>query len=211
MMVPLMLPEAPPTDFQLKMKPTLLAIVSLQSGTALCRILVGDIWGGLSDVMVAVIGGYAVAETSVTYTLYYGVGCALNCFFDIAGLCMRFARFKAGYFDLDRPFLYNLASFSLLAATMAALLGALVCFFIWRDFKQCAGELAPIAPFYGAPAASFGSFAPPPAPGSAQTLPNQALSTSGSFDAFSGPGYRLHDPRPPSIDNLPPAPRMSYS
>mmetsp|Transcript_18375 Transcript_18375/g.58326 ORF Transcript_18375/g.58326 Transcript_18375/m.58326 type:complete len:219 (+) Transcript_18375:77-733(+) len=217
MMVPLMLPEAPPTEFQLRMKPALMAIVALQGTAAFCRILAGDLWGGLSGSMIAIIGGFAVGEMSITYVVYYGVGCALNCVFDTAAASVRCARLKLSFFDLDRPFLFNLLSFGLLSAAVSTLLGAIVSYAIWRDFRQCAGELSP---FYGAAAASvglgpgagqaggnqqfgsYGSLGPGPAP--------RSLSTSGSIDAFSGPGYRLHDNRPGSIDNLPPAPRMSY-
>ena len=49
-------PGKAPTGFQLKMKPFLLALVALQGFLAILRLVVGDVWGGISDCIVAGLG-----------------------------------------------------------------------------------------------------------------------------------------------------------
>lgn len=205
-MVALWMPEGPPTEFQLKMKHTFVSIVSLQAVIAICRIVVGDVWGGLGDAIVAVMGGLAITEMSIPYTLYYGTGCAMNFVLDATTLSLRLTRFGSGYFDFVQPFLFNLASFAILAAVVTSFLGAIISLCIWRDYQRTSSEFIPL---YGhAPS----SFVPPPGPAPGAygqgygTGPQQSFSSSTSFDAFSGPGYRLSDNRAASIPNLPPPP-----
>mmetsp|Transcript_71585 Transcript_71585/g.232741 ORF Transcript_71585/g.232741 Transcript_71585/m.232741 type:complete len:247 (-) Transcript_71585:29-769(-) len=183
--VPMPMAEGPPTDLLLKMKPTLLATAVFQAIAAICRIVVGDIWGGMSDILVAMLGYLAAEELNIMYVLYFGLACATNFLLDATVLLIRLARVRSGFFNPEQTAVFNLASFAILAATLTALLGAALSYIIWRDFRLSRSEAAP---FLRPPGTAGGysaapwAMAPPPAP-----APGGA-----SFEAFSGTGFRLN-------------------
>mmetsp|Transcript_68441 Transcript_68441/g.135241 ORF Transcript_68441/g.135241 Transcript_68441/m.135241 type:complete len:226 (-) Transcript_68441:47-724(-) len=213
MLVPIGFQEGPPTAFQLKMKPTLTALVSLQVAIAVCRMVSGDILGALSDAMVAAMGCLAIMENSIMYITFYGLACALNCAFDMTQFVMRLATLKSSYFDLGRSLLFNLASFSILAAAVTALLAAAISLAIWRDHQQQSTEGIPL---YGQYPQAAGGFVPPPSAAAAGNYygsafggpgPQQAPGSVGSFSAFAGAGHRLgHD----SVESLPASPQAGW-
>lgn len=176
--VPLV-PEAPPSALQLKMKPYLLAAVFMQAVVAVCRILVMDLWGGLSDGVTCVLGYFAYSEPLIMYTIWYGTVCAMNFFFDAVAMVARLITLKSHYIDQSKPLMHNLASFAILAASLTALFGACVSYTIWKDVRRrqvTAHEAAPLmGPYMGAEYFA----APPPPRFSTTTAP------------FTGEGHRL--------------------
>lgn len=182
------LTPCPPTDFQLKVKPILLSVAILQGVFAILRVVVGDVWGGLSDAIVAYLGYLAATELVPAYTYFYGMMCGLNCFFDSLGLGMRISRLGSGYFDLDGAVLHNLVSLALLAATLIAALGTVLSYFIWKDIQQhFHGDATPL--LHAPP----GGFSLPPQPtvydSAGGGLP--AATPLSRPAAFQGQGYKL--------------------
>lgn len=215
MLLPVWVPlaDGPPTELQLKLKPTLLAVVCAQAVTAIMRIASGDAWGGASDVLVAAIGYISTRETAIMYAAYYGMACSLNFMFDVVGIMVRLDRLKYGYFNPEAPFLFNLASFSLLAAAVTTLLGAALSLTIWRDFNRSQSEAIPLRRTLPLAGGTF--VAPPGAAGSWRGAgPGGAAAGGvggGRFAAFSGQGFRLNaDPLAPGgplvAGPIPPAP-----
>eukprot|EP00747_Dinoflagellata_sp_TGD_P165181 gnl/TRDRNA2_/TRDRNA2_186130_c0_seq1.p1 gnl/TRDRNA2_/TRDRNA2_186130_c0~~gnl/TRDRNA2_/TRDRNA2_186130_c0_seq1.p1 ORF type:complete len:311 (-),score=59.96 gnl/TRDRNA2_/TRDRNA2_186130_c0_seq1:33-965(-) len=195
MLIPIMLPQGPPSPLQLKMRPAMTTIVSAQLAVAVCRFVASDIWGGICDLMVVVIGYFAATEMVIMYTVWYGGACAVNCFFDGLNIILRIVKWRGDYFNLQLGFFFNLYSFAILAAFVVAFAGATVSYLIWRDFQRNAGEGMPLFE----PPGGGGTFAmPPPAPWAApDPTPDQ-------FQVFQGQGHRLS-----SVDELPPPPKSS--
>eukprot|EP00747_Dinoflagellata_sp_TGD_P183222 gnl/TRDRNA2_/TRDRNA2_37956_c0_seq1.p1 gnl/TRDRNA2_/TRDRNA2_37956_c0~~gnl/TRDRNA2_/TRDRNA2_37956_c0_seq1.p1 ORF type:complete len:237 (-),score=45.32 gnl/TRDRNA2_/TRDRNA2_37956_c0_seq1:12-722(-) len=179
MLIPMWMPaQGPPSPLQLKMRPVLCTIVWLQGIVAVCRFVAMDIWGGLSDSMVVVIGYFAATEAVIMYNMWYGMACACNAFFDMVAVTLRLIKWKGDYFKIELGFFFNLLSFSLVAATAVALTGAMVNYLIWKDFQRNAMEGMPLIP----PAQS--TFAAPPRPGGSGE-------NTGGYSAFAGQGHRL--------------------
>lgn len=192
MLIPIALPPAPqgpPTALQLKMKPTLVGIVSLQAFVAVCRLVALDIWGGICDLLTVVIGYYTITETAITHTIWYGTSCALLCFFDTVSFVVRLGKLQSNYFDLSAGFLFNLSSFAILAASVTALLGAGVCYAVVRDYSRNSPEALPFFEPQGHQYAAF-SAPPPPSAGYGHAAAPGA-GGGGGFAAFAGPGRRL--------------------
>lgn len=192
-LIPMAFPSGPPTALQLKLKPTITAIVAAQAVVAVCRFVVGDIWGSLSDAMVVLLGYFVITEHLIMYNMWYGLACGFNFIFDLIHLIVRLQTHKLDFFNLsDKSFLHNLASFTITAATITALLGAAVNYFIFRDFRRSARPES--MPLLGSP----GAFMQPPplAPGrpgrpNALVSQNRPDGVPTDFAAFSGSGYRL--------------------
>lgn len=187
-------PSGPPTALQLKLKPTITAIVAAQGVVAVCRFVVGDIWGSLSDAMVVLLGYFCISEHLIMYNMWYGLACGFNFIFDLIHLIVRLNSYKLDFFNLsDKSFMHNLASFTIVGATITAGLGAAVNYAIFRDFRRSARpELSPL--LGGSP----GAFVQPPPlapgrPGRPNTLvsQNRPDGVPMDFAAFSGSGYRL--------------------
>lgn len=201
-LIPMAFPSGPPTALQLKLKPTITAIVAAQAAVAVCRFVVGDIWGSLSDAMVVMLGYFVITEHLIMYNMWYGLACGFNFVFDLIHLIVRLQTHKLDFFNLsDKSFLHNLASFTITAATITAGLGAAVNYFIFRDLRRNAHPES--IPLMGSP--SPGAFVQPPflAPGrpgrpNALVSQNRPDGVPTDFSAFSGSGYRLgaEDPMP---------------
>lgn len=137
LIVPMHSPALPaPTDLLLKLRPVLSAVVALQFVTALMRMLSSDIFGAISDGIVACMGGFAVSARAMQYVLTYGLACGVNAIVDLVLLFLRISILKAGYFDLARGLMFNVYSFAILAACVADLMGAAVSFAIFRDARR---------------------------------------------------------------------------
>eukprot|EP00927_Polykrikos_kofoidii_P073183 TRINITY_DN69254_c0_g1_i1.p1 TRINITY_DN69254_c0_g1~~TRINITY_DN69254_c0_g1_i1.p1 ORF type:complete len:200 (+),score=28.19 TRINITY_DN69254_c0_g1_i1:165-764(+) len=191
LVLPMPTRPAPPTPFHLKMRPIIGAIAAFQAVVAICRLISGDIWGGVSDLLVAILGFLASNAHVAMYVAYYGLMCFVNSIFDTVIFVSRLAALKYGYFDLEQHFTFNLESFSLLAATVLSYLGAAVCFAVFRDDCRerdsstylwqpthnnyaSAGFDGPIGPVGGCGNHQRPGASPPP-----------------SFSAFQGSGRRL--------------------
>lgn len=198
MLFPIMMPinTGPPTDYALKMKPVLTAIVIAQGVVGVCRFIVGDIWGGISDLIVVALGYFALTEMSMLYMLWYCIICAFNFFFDLIYVLIRLIELRTAFFDFGQSFLFNMASFVLLAAPALALLGAFVSWRIYKDFRDNAPmpEIQPFAPGpmgYGGPPGAFG-----PGPGQGgfgygAAAPAPQRAPGPQFQPFQGSGHRL--------------------
>mmetsp|Transcript_133244 Transcript_133244/g.231562 ORF Transcript_133244/g.231562 Transcript_133244/m.231562 type:complete len:211 (+) Transcript_133244:72-704(+) len=195
MLIPVgvMAPQGPPTDLQIKMRPTLMVIVTLQGIIAFCRFVVLDIWGGLSDLMVVAAGYFASSENSITYVMLYGLVCAINSLFDFVNVAIRASKWKEDYFNPGLGFDYNMRSFTLLAAAVTALTGSVVCYAIWRDYQRNAADMMPIAQ-QGGGYAPYGQYGGAYGNGAEVWAPSQAPAAqpaTNQFSAFGGHGHRL--------------------
>eukprot|EP00439_Symbiodinium_sp_Y106_P009368 s3528_g1.t1 len=108
----------------------ILVVTSLQGLVALCRFAVGDVWGGLCDILVPMIGLVAVFERKAIYSLL----CAFANFVDLClsmGLCLgKLLRSMEG-----QKLSLDLQSGVLLTSASLALLGFCASILMWRDLR----------------------------------------------------------------------------
>ncbi|CAE7884689.1 hypothetical protein AK812_SmicGene41166 [Symbiodinium microadriaticum] len=108
----------------------ILVVASLQGLVALCRFALGDIWGGLCDILVPMIGLIAVFERKALYSLL----CAFANFVDLClsmGLCLStLLRSTEG-----RRLSLDMQSGVLLTSASLALLGLCASVLMWRDLR----------------------------------------------------------------------------
>merc|ERR1740117_22195 len=198
----LMVPDGPPSELQIKLKPALKAVVICQAIVAICRLATGDIWGCICDLLVVLLGKWAITENNVEHIIWYGVACFFNGLFDSIRVVVRFAKLRTNYFDTEQDLQYNLASFAILAATILACIGAAICYTIYKDFERNHGlnEAAPFANMGN----GAGYYAQRPPADSNWQRPVQQQ----PFNAFQGAGHRLDGGRDPNESQyLPPPPR----
>mmetsp|Transcript_51660 Transcript_51660/g.82067 ORF Transcript_51660/g.82067 Transcript_51660/m.82067 type:complete len:208 (-) Transcript_51660:116-739(-) len=204
MLVPvaLVVPEGPPTPLQLKLLPYIRVVVCSQAVVAVCRAIVGDIWGCISDLLVVALGYFALRESNIMYLMWYGVACFFNSLFDMIRVVARLIKFKDDYFDSDMEVTHNIHSFAILAAVVLAGLGAAMSYSVFRDYgrEYGFGDAVP----YAAQAPNYG------AAGGYYSAPRPAANTAGAsnFAAFSGAGHRL-DGGDPTEYNFPPPQRSA--
>lgn len=203
-----MVASGPPTALQLKMKPALVVLVTCQAVLAIGRFLVADVFGGISDLLLALIGYFVCTEPSITYTIWYGMLCCFNGLFDLLHIVMRLRRLKGGYFDVEEGFFHNAHSFVLLAAAVTAFLGGAVCYYIWRDFRSQSPGAGLTSQMNQS--VYYDSMPPPGAYYNTYSTMGQqppvvaSPPDTGHFEAFSGPGHKIGEK---DDEFLPPPPR----
>mmetsp|Transcript_39362 Transcript_39362/g.94623 ORF Transcript_39362/g.94623 Transcript_39362/m.94623 type:complete len:203 (+) Transcript_39362:96-704(+) len=202
MVVPLVpMVAAPPTDTALKLKPWLATVVIAQFIVALLRFVIGDIWGGLSDMIVCLFGYYAVEDLTMLHTLWYSVMCGFNCMFDLLYLAIRVAELRRHYFHKDMPVMYNLASAVLIAAPVIAAVGCILSYRMYAEARdnllgegeamigrdQPSGLGGRHQNSAGYPAATYG--------GTQTAVLQEEQQAQNRFVPFSGNAHRMDTPR----------------
>jgi len=206
MLVPINMavPEGPPTALHVKLTPALKAIVISQGIVAICRAIVGDVWGCFCDLMIVAMGYLAVREANIMYILWYGISCFFNCLFDMIHVVVRFLKYKADFFNSEDSFIFNLHSFALLAAAILCALGATMCYTIYRDYERQNrgfGEAAPFAQQDFGPNGGYYTQRLRAYDGGTSSH----AAAAANFTAFSGAGHRLDGCDTSDSPYLPPA------
>mmetsp|Transcript_40717 Transcript_40717/g.75786 ORF Transcript_40717/g.75786 Transcript_40717/m.75786 type:complete len:189 (+) Transcript_40717:94-660(+) len=101
-----------------------LIVASMQGLVALCRFALGDLWGGLMDLLVQVTGMICFFEMKALYGLIYAFASLLDCFLS-AGLFLTLLISAAGHgsrIDLQGAALLASASMAMLGATAGSVL-----------------------------------------------------------------------------------------
>eukprot|EP00746_Dinoflagellata_sp_MGD_P167628 gnl/MRDRNA2_/MRDRNA2_98415_c0_seq1.p1 gnl/MRDRNA2_/MRDRNA2_98415_c0~~gnl/MRDRNA2_/MRDRNA2_98415_c0_seq1.p1 ORF type:complete len:200 (+),score=18.66 gnl/MRDRNA2_/MRDRNA2_98415_c0_seq1:63-602(+) len=138
MLVPLVIPIGrPPTEYALKMKPTLVGIVFAQGLVCASRFLLGDPWGGVSDGILFCVGYFATTELSMMYMVWFCFMSSFNLVFDIAYVIIRVLELKQGYFNLHMSFRFNAWSLLLLVAPIVAALSSAFSWRVYKDYFEC--------------------------------------------------------------------------
>lgn len=141
-MMPMM--GMPPTEYGLKVKPWLHAVLFGQMICCMARFLIGDVWGAISDSIVVSLGYFAVSDMAMMYMLWYSIICSFNFLFDLVYLAIRVLELKSNYFLAAASPLFNLASATLLAAPILAATGAVLSYMMYKDFRDHLGEQGPL-------------------------------------------------------------------
>lgn len=185
----------PPTDYALKMKPSLASTVFFQLVVTICRFIVLDIWGGLSDSILCLLGYMACADMEIVYVMWYGITAFMSALFGGIMVILVTIERKGELMNFEESFAYNMYGFNVLAAPILAALGAIIAYSIYADFRDTAEQEArrPLVGGgfdnggYGGGGAygggGYGRDPPLPPPPSRQQ----------EFQPFQGEGQRLGD------------------
>ncbi|CEM19269.1 unnamed protein product [Vitrella brassicaformis CCMP3155] len=178
----------PPPAVTNRWKPALIIIVCLQASVTVLRLIIHDIWGAFTDIILLGIGYCAIKEdyTTALYCVWYCVLCAFNCIFGVLILVTR--AIQEG--TQDTPFKIFPPSdapttFLFIILLLSPLLGAAGAFVSWKIYKLMRDqEMAYLAGTF---------YAPPP--------PQYPIYGAGPYGAGpygyggqQGPGYGAYYP-----------------
>ena len=77
-------PRGPPTEFALRMRKWLIALLVSMIVCCGFRIYFGDPWGGVVMIFTAILGVFIIRDDmDITYCSIFGMFCAMNCMFDM--------------------------------------------------------------------------------------------------------------------------------
>mmetsp|Transcript_9190 Transcript_9190/g.20472 ORF Transcript_9190/g.20472 Transcript_9190/m.20472 type:complete len:199 (-) Transcript_9190:54-650(-) len=185
------MPSGPPSSYALQMRPWLLLVLALLLFVAVARFMVLDVIGGFFIALTVAIGWWSLRDgMEMMWLLCLSIVFFLNAVFDGFILVLRVMRTPKAFFGDHLPWYMNVAHGVLLAGPVLELLGARICWLIYKDhLSNLPGEVEDLYPEF---ASAYGTHSPPEGAGQHERLvrPPQERFPSG-FKAFQGMAHRL--------------------
>mmetsp|Transcript_62374 Transcript_62374/g.182229 ORF Transcript_62374/g.182229 Transcript_62374/m.182229 type:complete len:197 (-) Transcript_62374:111-701(-) len=141
MLLPLPSPPmqiGPPTEYARSRSPWMLALLIIQSVLCVLRIaFILDIMGGFIMLIMVGIGWYAWKEhLHITFVCSWGLLCLVNGSFDAVRLIDAAVKSQLPLFSSKFNFWYNLSSAVQIMIPVFTLAGALLAWFLYRDYSD---------------------------------------------------------------------------
>jgi len=176
--------QCPPTDYCIRILPFFKLLIGLQLLCVIGSFVINDWWGGLSLLIVCVMGWLCTTGEgglSITSCLYYAVIAIMCGVFDLIRCIMYFQKSQYGMFDKAAPTLVHVAQATMLLSPIFEFISGYIA---WSMYKDCRNAIeGPTQPLL--PRNNMDRFNQP-----ANNRPTQSTQQANTR-AFSGEGQRL--------------------